>query len=109
VANCSKCHSGPLFTDYSFHNNGTSILNGDYGRGQLTLDSSDFYTFKVPSLRNAALTAPFMHDGSVATLADVLLQYNAGGTLHDYQSLLIQPLGLSKSQLLELQSFIEAL
>ena len=109
MANCSKCHSGPLFTDYSFHNNGTSILDGDYGRGQLTLDSSDFYTFKVPSLRNAALTAPFMHDGSVATLEEVLLQYNAGGTLHDYQSLLIQPLGLSKSQLLELQSFIEAL
>jgi len=109
AANCSKCHSGTLFTDYSFHNNGTSVLDGDYGRGQLTLDSSDFYTFKVPSLRNAALTAPFMHDGSVATLEDVLLQYNAGGTLHDYQSLLIQPLGLSKSQRSDLQSFIEAL
>ena len=109
AANCSKCHSGTLFTDYSFHNNGTSVLDGDYGRGQLTLDSSDFYTFKVPSLRNAALTAPFMHDGSVATLEDVLLQYNAGGTLHDYQSLLIQPLGLSTSQLSELQSFMEAL
>jgi len=109
AANCSKCHSGPLFTDYSFHNNGTSMLDGDYGRGQLTLDSSDFYTFKVPSLRNAALTAPFMHDGSVATLEDVLLQYNAGGTLHDYQSLLIQPLGLSTSQLSDLQSFMEAL
>ena len=109
AANCSKCHSGTLFTDYSFHNNGTSVLDGDYGRGQLTLDSSDFYTFKVPSLRNAALTAPFMHDGSVATLEDVLLQYNAGGTLHDYQSLLIQPLGLSTSQLSDLQSFMEAL
>ena len=109
AANCSKCHSGTLFTDYSFHNNGTSVLDGDYGRGQLTLDSSDFYTFKVPSLRNAALTAPFMHDGSVATLEDVLLQYNAGGTLHDYQSLLIQPLGLSNSQLSDLQSFMEAL
>ena len=109
AANCSKCHSGTLFTDYSFHNNGTSMLDGDYGRGQLTLDSSDFYTFKVPSLRNAALTAPFMHDGSVATLEDVLIQYNAGGTLHDYQSLLIQPLGLSNSQLSDLQSFMEAL
>ena len=109
AANCSKCHSGTLFTDYSFHNNGTSVLDGDYGRGQLTLDSSDFYTFKVPSLRNAALTAPFMHDGSVATLEDVLIQYNAGGTLHDYQSLLIQPLGLSNSQLSDLQSFMEAL
>ena len=109
AASCSKCHSGTLFTDYSFHNNGTSVLDGDYGRGQLTLDSSDFYTFKVPSLRNAALTAPFMHDGSVATLEDVLIQYNAGGTLHDYQSLLIQPLGLSNSQLSDLQSFMEAL
>jgi hypothetical protein len=50
-----------------------------------------------------------MHDGSVATLEDVLLQYNAGGTLHDYQSLLNQPLGLSTSQLTDRQSFMEAL
>lgn len=108
-AACATCHNGPLFTDHSFHNNGTSNSDGDYGRGDLTLDSADFYTFKVPSLRFVSQTAPYMHAGNLATLDDVLAQYNAGGTGHLYQSDLIAPLNLSESELVDLKAFLEAL
>lgn len=108
-ASCNTCHSGPLFTDHSFHNNGTAITDGDYGRGDLTLDSADFYTFKVPPLRFVSQTAPYMHAGTLATLDDVLAQYNAGGTGHAYQSDLIAPLNLSESELVDLKAFLETL
>ena len=108
-ANCSQCHGGPLFTNYEFYNNGTPPSENDYGRAQLTLDSADFYTFKVPSLRHVSETAPYMHDGSVAKLQDVLERYNAGGTGHMYQSERIVPLHLSVQELSALQEFLEAL
>ncbi len=108
-ANCSSCHSGPLQTDYGFYNNGTAISAVDYGRAELTLDSSDFYLFKVPSLRQVALTAPYMHNGSLASLEEVLEQYNEGGTGHAFISERIRPLNLDAQELVALEEFLKSL
>lgn len=108
-ANCSTCHSGPLQTDYGFYNNGTAVSANDYGRAELTLDSADFYLFKVPSLRQVAFTAPYMHDGTLATLEDVLDQYNVGGTEHAFASSLIAPLNLDEEELGALKEFLKSL
>ena len=108
-ANCSHCHSGPLFTNFDFYNNGTAISTNDYGRAQLTLDSADFFTFKVPSLRHIQSTAPYMHDGSIASLADVLHQYNLGGSGHDYTNEKIEPLNLNDKELVDLEEFLKTL
>ncbi|ASZ14773.1 cytochrome-c peroxidase [Chitinophaga pendula] len=73
---CSTCHQEPLFTDQSFRNNGLSIgPNNDEGRYLITLNPQDKYKFKVPSLRNLAYTAPYMHDGRLLTLNGVLDHY----------------------------------
>jgi len=76
--NCNSCHKEPLFTDYSFRNNGLqpSTLN-DLGRYPVTNQESDKYKFKVPSLRNLSFTAPFMHDGRLLTLDAVLDHYTS--------------------------------
>lgn len=108
-AGCDHCHSGPLMTNFGFYNNGTQIGPDDYGRAELTLDSADFYLFKVPSLRKVALTAPYMHDGSLASLRDVLEQYNQGGVGHDYTSDGIEPLNLNESELVALEEFLSSL
>ncbi len=108
-AGCDHCHSGPLMTNFGFYNNGTQIGPDDYGRAELTLDSADFYLFKVPSLRKVALTAPYMHDGSLASLRDVLEQYNQGGVGHDYTSDGIEPLNLNGSEFVALEEFLSTL
>ena len=108
-AGCDGCHSGPLMTNFGFNNNGTQIGPDDYGRAELTLDSADFYLFKVPSLRKVALTAPYMHDGSLASLRDVLEQYNQGGVGHDYTSDGIEPLNLNGSEFVALEEFLSSL
>ena len=93
-AACVQCHSGVLLTDFGFANNGTAIVDStDYGRELLTNESGDRYVFKVPSLRKVQITAPYMHDGSVSTLADVVEQYNTGGANHLYTDSRIEPLG----------------
>ena len=73
---CSSCHSTDLFTDDSFRNNG---LDNDHpkdkGREEITLNIADRAKFKVPSLRNVALTAPYMHDGRFNSLEEVLEHY----------------------------------
>ena len=108
-AGCDGCHSGPLMTNFGFYNNGTQIGPDDYGRAELTLDSADFYLFKVPSLRKVILTAPYMHDGSLLSLRDVLEQYNDGGVGHDYTSDAIAPLNLNESELVALEEFLSTL
>lgn len=108
-AGCEGCHSGPLLTDYGFYNNGTQVSSNDYGRAELTLDSADFYLFKVPSLRKVTLTAPYMHDGSLTSIQDVLEQYNNGGTGHEYTSDGIAPLNLNESELVALEEFLSTL
>jgi len=75
---CSSCHSGALQTDYSFRNNGLDAVFTDLGRGRITLEENDYGKFKVPSLRNVALTYPYMHDGRFFNLRDVLDHYDEG-------------------------------
>lgn len=73
---CASCHKAPLFTDFSFRNNGIGIgFNNDSGRYEVTLNPNDLYAFKVPSLRNLKYTAPYMHDGRYYTLDAVLDRY----------------------------------
>lgn len=109
-AACVQCHSGVLLTDFGFANNGTAIVDStDYGRELLTNESGDRYVFKVPSLRKIQITAPYMHDGSVSTLVDVVEQYNTGGANHSYTDSRIEPLGLSGSEKAQLVAFLEAL
>ncbi|MEO0339756.1 MAG: cytochrome c peroxidase [Bacteroidota bacterium] len=81
---CSHCHFNPLFTDNTFKNNGLDMVEEldqfeDLGRGQVNRNIYDNGKFKVPTLRNIALTAPYMHDGRFATLEEVLDQYATGG------------------------------
>lgn len=76
-ANCSTCHQEPLFTDYSFRDNGIGIgPNNDEGRTMVSLNQEDRYKFKVPSLRNLAYTKPYMHDGRMRTLETVVDHYS---------------------------------
>lgn len=77
---CSSCHSGALFTNQSFINNGLppNPRINDLGRETVSGDPNDRYKFKVPSLRNVAYTAPYMHDGRFRTLESVLRFYNEG-------------------------------
>ncbi len=73
---CSTCHSGELFTDFSFRNNGLVPVNiDDKGRFAITGTETDKYKFKVPSLRNVGYTAPYMHDGRYHSLEEVLDHY----------------------------------
>ncbi len=75
---CGSCHKEPLFTDNSFRNNGIGIgYNDDLGRYDITLNDNDKYKFKVPSLRNLAYTAPYMHDGRYIKLDAVLNHYSS--------------------------------
>ncbi|PSL29204.1 cytochrome-c peroxidase [Dyadobacter jiangsuensis] len=73
---CASCHAGELFTDQKFRNNGLvpNRIN-DQGRYAITLNDNDRLKFKVPSLRNVGLTAPYMHDGRFTTLEQVLDHY----------------------------------
>lgn len=77
-SNCATCHSEPLFTDFSFSNNGLDSIFKDSGRYRITKNASDMGKFKVPSLRNIELTFPYMHDGRFAQLSDVISHYNGG-------------------------------
>lgn len=79
-ADCFHCHGGPLFQSQSFGNNGLQPLNGDRGRAEVTGKDYDVGKFAVPSLRNVALTAPYMHDGRFATLEEVVRHYTTGIT-----------------------------
>ncbi len=75
---CASCHQEPLLTDFSFRNNGLDLYSEDPGRARITLQESDRGKFKVPSLRNIAFTAPYMHDGRFNTLSEVLDHYGEG-------------------------------
>lgn len=76
---CASCHKEPLFTDYSYRNNGLAVTAlKDSGRAHVTRDPADLYRFMVPSLRNINLTRPFMHDGRFTTLDAVLEHYRNG-------------------------------
>jgi cytochrome c peroxidase len=78
-ADCFHCHNGPLMRVKKFSNNGLlpNFLN-DLGRAAVTNNPEDNYKFKVPTLRNIALTAPYMHDGRFSTLDEVIEHYSSG-------------------------------
>lgn len=81
----------------------------DLGRYEVSGLPSDRWRYRTPTLRNVVLTAPYMHDGSLATLRDVLQFYNRGGVPNEVLDPLIRPLGLSDSEIEELLSFLESL
>ena len=77
-ADCFHCHGGPLFQSQAFANNGLDEKFSDNGRGKVTGKTSDNGKFSTPSLRNVALTAPYMHDGRFQTLEEVVEHYATG-------------------------------
>ena len=78
-ADCFHCHNGPLMRVKKFSNNGLMPNSiDDRGRASVTNNPEDNYKFKVPTLRNIALTAPYMHDGRFATLDEVIEHYSSG-------------------------------
>jgi cytochrome c peroxidase len=79
-ARCNTCHSEPLFTDYSLRNNGLALSDflKDYGRMRITSNPADSLKFKVPSLRNLSVTFPYMHDGRLYSLYNVIDHYSRG-------------------------------
>ncbi|MBL7775674.1 MAG: cytochrome-c peroxidase [Saprospiraceae bacterium] len=107
--NCSQCHSGFNFTNYAFENNGLYADYPDPGRFRLTELEGDRARFKVATLRNVALTAPYMHDGSLQTLEAVIEHYNSGGQPHPNKSSLVRPLGLSAGEKADLVAFLRSL
>lgn len=107
--NCSNCHSDFNFTNYAFENNGLYENYADQGRFRLTQKEEDKALFKVPTLRNIELTAPYMHDGSLLTLEEVIEHYNSGGKNHPHKSDLIQPLELSDKEKKDLINFLKSL
>lgn len=108
-AKCIQCHSGFNFTNNAFENNGLYSQYKDNGRQRVTLLPKDEGKFRVPTLRNVELTAPYMHDGSLKTLEEVLTHYNKGGKTSTNKSTLIEPLNLSNPEIDDLKSFLRSL
>lgn len=107
---CIQCHPAPHFTHFKAENNGLYTDYGsDQGRFRIHHDSLDMGKFKVPSIRNSVLTAPYMHDGSFETLRDVIEHYSKGGAGHQFQHPIIQPFELSESEIEDLLLFFGAL
>ena len=104
---CVKCHPAPHFTTYQAENNGLYLDYGeDKGRFRIFSDSNDIGKFKVPSLRNLELTAPYMHDGSMASIDSVLNHYSRGGAGHWNQNSLIEPFELNSQMRSDLKAFL---
>jgi cytochrome c peroxidase len=104
-ANCAACHAGPNFTDNGFHNIGLS--GNDEGRIVVTKVTGDKGAFKTPTLREIAKTGPYMHDGSLKTLEDVVAQYVKGGTPNPQLDEEIYPLKLSAEEIADLVTFLK--
>jgi cytochrome c peroxidase len=108
-AACAECHQGWNFTDGSFQDIGTAT-GDDVGRGRLFPTSVKLrYAFKVPTLRDVARRAPYMHDGSEPTLAAVIDLYDRGGIDRPSRSELIKPLGLTAGEKADLIAFLKTL
>ena len=110
-ARCSICHIGTNFTDEKFHNLGAGETEGrkDPGRAQITKNLADFGKFKTPTLRNVMLTAPYMHDGSLTTLEDVIAFYDQGGNSNPNLDKEIKPLKLTDGEKADLLEFLKSL
>lgn len=111
---CMQCHLGQNFTDSSFHNLGigwdaAAKKLKDEGRSAISKKVEDTGAFKTPTVRDVAKHAPYMHDGSLATLRDVVEHYNKGGNPNPHLSPKIKKLDLTKSEVDALVAFMEAL
>jgi cytochrome c peroxidase len=107
--NCAQCHSGNNFTNNSLENNGLYSVYKDFGRYNITGDSADIGKFKVPSLRNVSITAPYMHNGEFKNLSDVIQHYETGGKLHPNKSHHIQAFYLTELEREDLIYFLKSL
>lgn len=108
---CASCHTPPLFSDGQFHNTGLyeAGAEADSGRAKVTGSSEDLARFKTPTLRNIAVTFPYMHDGRFNTIEEVLAHYNQGGTMHPVKDGRIRPLALTPDERADLTAFLESL
>ncbi|MBI3118443.1 MAG: cytochrome c [Candidatus Hydrogenedentes bacterium] len=109
---CTQCHLGPNLTDNKFHNLGVSPgepETADPGRFRITHEEEDRAAFKTPTLRNIAVTPPYMHDGSQVTLEEVVEFYDKGGGTSPGKSPLIFPLNLSAEEKVNLVAFLRTL
>jgi len=109
TAQCSACHTGPNFTDGGFHNLGVGIQaeDPDLGRYEISGLEGDKGAFKTPTLREIKRTAPYMHDGSLTTLEDVVEFYNGGGVKNPQLDEQIFPLNLTDQQKQDLITFLK--
>jgi cytochrome c peroxidase len=111
-ANCWECHSGPTLSDERFHNTGIAFRRRpplDVGRFVVSKNTADLGAFKTPTLREVARTAPYMHDGSIATLADVIDHYDRGGSANPTLDPLVKPLRLTVNDKRALVAFLRTL
>ena len=108
-AGCSDCHSGFLFTDFTMVNVGLYDSYSDTGYARITQKSADAGKFRVPSLRNIELTAPYFHDGSVETLEDVVNHFAMGGKGNPIKDPRVRLLNLSDEEQVDLVEFLYTL
>ena len=112
-ARCITCHGGPHLTDDRFHNTGIGVgTDGqpvDAGRYEISQDERERGAFKTPTLREVALTAPYMHDGIKATLEDVVEFYSKGGGRSAYLDPRMQPFPLTGGEKQQLVAFLKTL
>ncbi len=108
-ARCSACHSGWAFTDGSFHDIGVG-KGDDIGRGKYFPTSQKLkYAFKTPTLRGVAQRGPYMHDGSLRTLTEVIDLYDRGGIPRPSRDDMIKPLHLTQAERSDLLAFLQTL
>src|SRR5690606_3857637 len=112
-AGCSICHQPPLFSDRLFHNTGVGATaeKPDIGAAadNALADPSKTGAFKTPTLRDVAKTAPYFHDGSVATLREAVQFMAAGGVDNPHKDPLLQAKDLSDAEIDQLVAFLESL
>ena len=109
---CSACHIGPNFTDERFHNTGVAWRDGqiiDEGRYGVSNNPPDHGAFKTPTLREIARTAPYMHDGSLSTLEDVVQFYSGGGRQNPNLAPEIRPRNFTEEEKHALVAFLKTL
>ncbi|MEO8125575.1 MAG: cytochrome c peroxidase [Bryobacteraceae bacterium] len=104
---CIACHVGPNLTDERYHNTGVGA--GDEGRAKWSGRPEDTAAFKTPSLRDVAAAPPYMHDGSLATLEDVVEHYNRGGHANPHLDTELHELQLTAAEKCALVAFLQSL
>lgn len=103
---CQSCHAGPFLTTGGFANNGAAVTDEDPGRELVTSDPADRGTFRIPSLRAVARTAPYFHDGRFNTLEAVVAHYDRGGDGTPGQDPRVGPLALTDAERAALVAFL---